>query len=316
LHVAPAAQPVHGNDPDTNMDPIISVTLRETLPALPPEIDEQERLLRRTTEACAARKAAFALDLAAHRGEAPPAAGHLLQAANTLLQNGTAAPAARETLRRDIASGALVDVMPGWVAELREIAATAPGSGACTVATALQLWTWTARHFLASPDRPHSVIGELADVLPALVAARAQILATVRPTDASSPPDQLLLDLCHVQAARAAGAVGTACAELVHGYRRHPAWDVEGCASCYGADELDEIEGLMPGFASTARGQADVIERDGSHVAKAGPCVRFNEIDGFTRLRAKLDGCLTGARLAGDRAAAALADSVAAAGNH
>ncbi|HSK08667.1 MAG TPA: hypothetical protein VK911_03760, partial [Vicinamibacterales bacterium] len=44
----------------------------------------------------------------------------------------------------------------------------------------------------------------------------------------------------------------------------------------------------------------------GSHEAKAGPCVRFPGLDDFNRLRAKLDGCLTGARLAKDRAAEAL----------
>ena len=51
-----------------------------------------------------------------------------------------------------------------------------------------------------------------------------------------------LTDLCHVQAARAAGEVGRICAELVFGYNRHPAWDTEGCASCYQADDLDAME--------------------------------------------------------------------------
>ena len=49
-----------------------------------------------------------------------------------------------------------------------------------------------------------------------------------------------------------------------------------------------------------------MIERDGTHPAKAGPCVRFDGLEPFMRLRAKLDGCLTGARLAKDRAAEAL----------
>ena len=39
---------------------------------------------------------------------------------------------------------------------------------------------------------------------------------------------------------------------------------------------------------------------------KAGPCVKFTGLEEFVRLRAKLDGCLTGARLAKDRAAEAL----------
>ena len=39
---------------------------------------------------------------------------------------------------------------------------------------------------------------------------------------------------------------------------------------------------------------------------KAGPCVRFAGLEDFVRLRAKLDGCLTGCRLAKDRAAESL----------
>ena len=39
---------------------------------------------------------------------------------------------------------------------------------------------------------------------------------------------------------------------------------------------------------------------------KAGPCVRFDGTEAFVRLRLKLDGCLTGVRLAKDRAADAL----------
>ncbi len=39
---------------------------------------------------------------------------------------------------------------------------------------------------------------------------------------------------------------------------------------------------------------------------KAGPCVRFEGVETFVRLRTKLDGCLTGCRLAKDRAADAL----------
>jgi len=116
-----------------------------------------------------------------------------------------------------------------------------------------------------------------------------------------------LTDLCHVQAARAAGEVGRVCAELVHGYNRHPAWDTEGCASCYQADDLDVMETLIPGISSLARGYTDVIENDGSHPLKAGPCARFDNLDQFTRLRIRMDGCLTGSQLAKDRAAESLA---------
>jgi hypothetical protein len=117
---------------------------------------------------------------------------------------------------------------------------------------------------------------------------------------------QFLTDLCHVQAAHAAGEVGRICAELVHGYNRHPAWDTEGCSSCYHADDLEALESVIPGLASVARGYTDVIEGDGSHPHKAGPCARFDGLEQFGRLRTRLDGCLTGSRLAKDRAAGAL----------
>jgi hypothetical protein len=56
----------------------------------------------------------------------------------------------------------------------------------------------------------------------------------------------------------------------------------------------------------------DVVEADGSHPEKAGPCARFDGVDTFMRLRNRLDGCLTCARIAKDRAAAAIARSMAA----
>ncbi len=66
------------------------------------------------------------------------------------------------------------------------------------------------------------------------------------------------------------------------------------------------MEALIPGIASLARGYTDVIESDGSHTPKAGPCARFDGLDQFIRLRVRMDGCLTGSQLAKDRAADAL----------
>jgi hypothetical protein len=48
------------------------------------------------------------------------------------------------------------------------------------------------------------------------------------------------------------------------------------------------------------------MEPGQSHPIKAGPCVRFAGAEDFIRLRVKLDSCLTGSRLAKDRAADAL----------
>jgi hypothetical protein len=100
--------------------------------------------------------------------------------------------------------------------------------------------------------------------------------------------------------------VGRICAELVFGYRRHPAWDSGACRTCYQAGDLEDLEALIPGMDSVARACTEVIEADGSHPSKAGPCARFDGLEQFTRLRQRLDGCLTGSQLAKDRAAEAL----------
>jgi alkylation response protein AidB-like acyl-CoA dehydrogenase len=212
-----------------------------------------------------------------------------------------------------------------WTSEMREIANERPGTGACALATAMQLWAWTLRHLQKSADADGGALYQnarqgvtfpLADALCWLLASRSQILDVLEldkqapnyPTLAEGLPGlmQFLTDLCHVQAAHAAGEVGRICAELVHGYNRHPAWDTEGCSSCYHADDLEALESMIPGLASVARGYTDVIEGDGSHPHKAGPCARFDGLEQFGRLRTRLDGCLTGSRLAKDRAAGAL----------
>jgi alkylation response protein AidB-like acyl-CoA dehydrogenase len=212
-----------------------------------------------------------------------------------------------------------------WIREMRLIANDRPGTGACALATAMEMWLWSLQHLLKATDADgaklyhtarQGVTFPLADALCWLLSARCQILdlleletqGPANPTVSEGLPGLVafLTDLCHVQSARSAGEVGRVCAELVFGYNRHPAWDTEGCASCYQAGDLDAMESLIPGMASLARGYTDVIEDDGAHPPKAGPCARFEGLDQFTRLRARMDGCLTGSQLAKDRAAEAL----------
>jgi alkylation response protein AidB-like acyl-CoA dehydrogenase len=212
-----------------------------------------------------------------------------------------------------------------WILDMRRIAGDQPGTGACTLASAMQLWLWTLNHLQTARDADgaklyqsarQGVTFPLADALCWLLAARCQILDLIelRIRGAESPAlaegfeglVHFLTDLCHVQSARAAGEVGRICAELVYGYNRHPGWTGESCQACYGAAELDELETLMPGIASAARAYSDVAEAGESHPPKAGPCVCQQGLESFAGLRAKLDGCLTGARLAKDRAAEAL----------
>lgn len=212
-----------------------------------------------------------------------------------------------------------------WIAEMRHIASEKPGIGACALASAMQLWLWTLLHLQDAKDADgnklytsnrQGVSFPLADALCWLLAARQFILDVIE-LEKKGPENPAVAeglagllnfytDLCHVQAARAAGEAGRLCAELVFGYNRHPAWDAEGCAGCYAADELESLEAVAPGIATTARAYGDVADKGQSHPDKAGPCVRFAGLEDFASLRMKLDGCLTGSRLAKDRAAEAL----------
>lgn len=231
----------------------------------------------------------------------------------------------RRQLSVTMCSEVFLALFKQWILDLRRIASEKAGTGACTLASAMEMWLWTLTHLQKTADANgarlyhgvrQGVTFPLADVLCWLLAARAFLLDTLE-LEAKGPANpalaeglegltNFLTDLCHVQCARAAGETGRICAELVHGYNRHPAWDMAGCGGCYGAEDLDNLEGVIPGIASSARGVSDVTETNGAHSFKAGPCVQFNGLEPFSRMRLKLDGCLTGSRLAKDRAADAL----------
>ncbi len=209
-----------------------------------------------------------------------------------------------------------------WIRDLRQIAGQRPDIGACELASAMALWLYTYKHLLVATDAAggklfqgprQGVTFPLSDALAWLVAARAFVLDVVEleekgsenPVVAEGLPGlaRFYEDLAHVQCARAAGEVGRICAELVYGYNRHPAWDEEARKACYEARELEELEDVIPGIGSCA---VDVIGEGDSHPAKAGPCPQCVSVQDFAALRMKLDGCLTGSRLAKDRAAEAL----------
>ena len=209
-----------------------------------------------------------------------------------------------------------------WIGEMRAIASRRPGTGACALATAMQLWLWTVEHLQVAKDADgatlyhgnrQGVTFPLADAICWLLAARQFILDVLEleekgpanPVVAEGLPGtlQFMTDLCHVHTSRAAGEVGRICAELVYGYNRHPAWDDADYKGCYHTDELIQLESLIPGMSSVAM---DVVDENGNHPKKAGPCAGAPGLDTFTRIRGKLDACLTGSQLAKDRAAEAL----------
>lgn len=252
-----------------------------------------DRQLSRLVDVHASTEAAAALHAAAT--SAPQNA--VLAAADAVLR-GAADDATRDRLRDALVSKDFVPQLRGWMRELREVASAWPDSGACTVATAMKLWSLTVDHFRGTEAQ---AADDLAEPFCRLIAARCLVL------DAVTEKSQLRLDLAHVYCAHASSLAGAACAELVFGYRRHLLWDAEGCATCYAGEDLDDLEAVMPGIASGAGTTIDVLGANGSHPAKRGPCVRFEGVDTFMRWRNKLDGCLTGSRAAKDRAAAAIA---------
>jgi alkylation response protein AidB-like acyl-CoA dehydrogenase len=206
-----------------------------------------------------------------------------------------------------------------WTLEMRRIASERPGTGACTLASAMHLWLWTLNYLRSATDpsggklyhgQRQGVTFALADALCWLLASRAQILDVLElekrgAEDAAVAEGlagtvQFLSDLCHTQAAQAAGEVSRICGELVFGYNRHPAWDDEEHRSCFTAAELNEFEEFMPGISAMA---VDVIAEDGHHPVKAGPCAGCAGAGEFLRMQSRLTMCLTGSRLAKDRAA-------------
>jgi alkylation response protein AidB-like acyl-CoA dehydrogenase len=208
-----------------------------------------------------------------------------------------------------------------WIKDMRVIAGSRPGSGACTLASAMELWLFTFDYLQKTRDadgkplyhqQRHGVVFPFADALCWLLSSRQQILDMLELAE-KGPTNPVLAeglagfvnffsDLCHVQAARAAGEVGRICAELVYGYNRHPDWCRDAMEICFQGEQLDAMECIIPGIAGYAK---DTVEADGTHASKAGPCPT-ESLETFKLLRHRLDICLTGAHLAKDRAAAAI----------
>jgi alkylation response protein AidB-like acyl-CoA dehydrogenase len=225
----------------------------------------------------------------------------------------------RRQLTITMATDVFLAEFRAWTAEMRRVASSHPGTGACTLASAMQMWLWTLNHLQKATDpeggklyhgQRQGVTFALADALCWLLASRCQILDVLeletRGADDAVASEglegtvQFLSDLCHTQAAQAAGEVSRICAELVFGYNAHPCWNEEDHKSCFLASELDELEETMPGISAMA---IDVLGADGSHPQKAGPCAGCAGSGEFLRLQSKLTTCLSGSRLAKDRAA-------------
>jgi alkylation response protein AidB-like acyl-CoA dehydrogenase len=178
-----------------------------------------------------------------------------------------------------------------WVRGLQEISCTRPAMGACSLAAALELWQWTLGYLQTARDaegkrlyhgKRQGVTFPMADALCWLLGSYYFIQDVLELED-KGPNNPVVAaglegtlaffrDLCAVQAARAAGEAVRVCSELVFGYVPHP----DCGATC-----------VLPETDTEAR------------------CL-FPEVETFNALRQKTEACTAAARLAKDRASAAL----------
>lgn len=165
--------------------------------------------------------------------------------------------------------------MKTWVSELKRVAEAWPESGACALASAMEMWLWTLEKLQGTKDangkkiyhgKRQGVTFAMADALSWLVSCRYFVLDALELKE-KGPLNPVLADgleglvsfygdLCSVQCARAAGESTRMCAELVYGYN--------------------------------------------------DPAAAPDGLEEFGKLRSEVDACLAGTRLAKDRAAAAL----------
>jgi hypothetical protein len=183
----------------------------------------------------------------------------------------------------------------GWIKELRNIGGRRPGTGACALASAMELWLWTIEHLVGAKDadgrvlynsQRQGVTFSMADALCWLLASRFQIMDLLEleekgpqnPILAESLPGfiNFFSDMAHVQAARAAGESSRICTELVYGYNRHPSWEDVPTQSVFKGDDVTP-EGTMAGFSDVlARLAMSLSVTD--RTAKADPAFSFADL--------------------------------------
>jgi hypothetical protein len=202
---------------------------------------------------------------------------------------------------------------------MRRIASTRPGTGACTLASAMNLWAWSL-HYLQNATDPaggklyhgqrQGVTFALADALSWLMASRCQILDVLEletrgAADAVAAEglagNRAIPERPLPHAGRASRRRGFAHLRRAGLWLQPPSRVGRGRAS-----QLFPIERARRTGRNHARHHGygrRCSQADGSHPAKAGPCAGCAGSSEFLRLQSKLTTCLTGARLAKDRAA-------------
>ncbi len=192
----------------------------------------------------------------------------------------------RRQLSVTMANPLFLAQLKAWIRELRQVASEHPGTGACALASAMELWLWTlppprgrdrrrrrTAHLVAAPGRDlqarrrarlaHGVRGRRSSTWSGFTGRAARSSATRTPARSGSSPTSAT---CRRRARRARS--GRICAELVHGYNRHPAWDEDGRKACWSALDAEALEGIVPGLAGCAM---DELEPDGEPPGQGGP---------------------------------------------
>ena len=201
-------------------------------------------------------------------------------------------------------------VMENWIEQMRRAGKDVPGLGGYVLASAMELWQWTLAFLQEAKDengkklyhnKRQGVTFPMADALgwilgPYFLACDVMELiekGPMSPTLAEGLDDLtgFYKDLCHVQAARAAGEVARICSELVYGYNWNRCPTPDGGIA----------EKCEPELKSKEECAQDGTLGDQSKCSRP-ELVRFRE------LKATVDMCLAGSRLAKDRAGNALAE--------
>jgi alkylation response protein AidB-like acyl-CoA dehydrogenase len=196
----------------------------------------------------------------------------------------------RRHLTMTMTSEVFQSTMSAWVRQMRRAGKDVPGLGGFVLAAAMELWQWTLGHLRNTTDdegrklfhnKRQGVTFPMADALgwllgPYFLATDVLTLienGPMSPTLADGIDDLTAFykDVCHVQAARAAGEVARICTELVYGFND---------CKCNAPD---------------------------GQLGDRSKCSRDDLIQ-FRELKAKVDMCMAGSRKAKDRAGNALTE--------
>lgn len=195
----------------------------------------------------------------------------------------------RRHLTMTMTSEVFQHTMSAWVKQMQRAGKEVPGLGGFAIASAMELWQFTLKYLQSAKDadgkklyhnKRQGVTFAMADALGWLIGP--YYLATdvmelmekgpMAPTLAEGLDDLVSFykDMSHVQAARAAGEVARICSDLVFGFN-----------SCK---------------CNVPDGQLGDLSKCPS-----------NDMQQFRELKAKVEMCMAGSRMAKDRAGAALA---------